>query len=215
MNSLTKFEFNTKEVRVVAIKGEPWFIAKDLCEVLNISKHRDAVSRLEDDEKSLFKVDTLGGKQETVIVSESGMYSLVMFSRKPEAKPFRQWLTKQITEIRKSSDFLRFTQENPQYADKTGFVYLAMTPNRWCKIGMTKQPYKRMSSLQTGTPLEIILVHRIFTFDMIALEKDLHEYYQAYWMRGEWFDLPQECIDEFPLIANQLDTTLETLCLSQ
>ena len=97
----------------------------------------------------------------------------------------------------------------------SGFVYLAMTPNGWCKIGMSKQPYRRMSSLQTGTPLEVKLIHRVFTFDMVELEKALHEYYAAYWMRGEWFDLPDECIREFPTIANELDAKLEQVCLPE
>ena len=80
---------------------------------------------------------------------------------------------------------------------------------------MSKQPYKRMQSLQTGSPLEIILLHRIYTFDMVALEKALHDYYAAYSLRGEWFDLPAECIREFPAIANQLDTAIEQICLPQ
>lgn len=109
--------------------------------------------------------------------------------------------------------------DNNFYANKTklksGFVYLAMTHNGWCKIGMSKQPYRRMSSLQTGTPLEVKLIHRVFTFDMVELEKALHEYYAAYWMRGEWFDLPDECIREFPTIANTLDAKLEQVCLPE
>jgi len=109
--------------------------------------------------------------------------------------------------------------DNNFYANKTklksGFVYLAMTHNGWCKIGMSKQPYRRMSSLQTGTPLEVKLIHRVFTFDMVELEKALHEYYAAYWMRGEWFDLPDECIREFPTIANALDAKLEQVCLPE
>lgn len=215
MDILSKFEYVGKSVRVVSLNGEPWFVAKDLCEVLEISKHRDAISRLDADERGLFKLDTSGGKQELSIVSESGMYALALSNRKPEAKVFRKWVVSTISTIRKGYEFANFIEKNQQHSDKSGFVYLAMTPNNWSKIGMSKHPYKRMSSLQTGTPLEITLVHRIFTFDMMALERALHEYYQAYWMRGEWFDLPQECVDEFPLVANQLDTTLERVCLPQ
>lgn len=109
----------------------------------------------------------------------------------------------------------KFSHQKSQ-KDDSGFVYLAIaSQTRWCKIGMSKQPYKRMSSLQTGSPLEITLIHRIFTFDMVALEKALHDYYAAYSLRGEWFDLPAECIREFPAIANQLDTAIEQICLPQ
>lgn len=100
--------------------------------------------------------------------------------------------------------------------DTSGFIYLAQSScTHYYKIGMSKQPYKRMKSLQSGSPLEIILIHRIFTLDMVALEKALHEYYNAYWLRGEWFELPMDCVKEFPLVANQLDTMLEQVCLPE
>lgn len=115
-----------------------------------------------------------------------------------------------------SAGFLSKFSHQKNQKDDSGFVYLAIaSQTRWCKIGMSKQPYKRMSSLQTGSPLEITLIHRIFTFDMVALEKALHDYYAAYSLRGEWFDLPAECIREFPAIANQLDTAIEQICLPQ
>lgn len=103
MSNLSVFEFESNQIRIITIKGEPWFVAKDLCDVLGISKHRDAISRLDDDERGSFKVDTLGGKQEMATVSESGMYALVLSSRKPEAKPFRKWVTAEVlTSIRKT-----------------------------------------------------------------------------------------------------------------
>lgn len=97
--------------------------------------------------------------------------------------------------------------------DTQGFVYLAVIPNGFYKIGMSKKPYKRMASLQTGTPLEITLVHRIFTFNCKALERALHDYYSAYWVRSEWFSLPKQCVLEFPSVANELDAALENICL--
>ncbi|MEY3867529.1 MAG: Paenibacillus phage HB10c2 [Cyanobacteriota bacterium] len=96
MNDITISSFNSKQVRAVKIDGEHWFVAKDLCQILEISKHRDAISRLDDDERGSFKMDTPGGKQEMAIVSESGMYALVLSSRKPEAKVFRKWVTSEL-----------------------------------------------------------------------------------------------------------------------
>ncbi|MFM6021970.1 MAG: GIY-YIG nuclease family protein [Dolichospermum sp.] len=55
----------------------------------------------------------------------------------------------------------------------------------------------------------------MYTLDAIALEKSLHEYFDAYRVRGEWFDLPTECIQEFPIVANQLDAVMEQVCLPQ
>lgn len=84
------------EIRSVMVDGEPYFVAKDVCEVLGLSKYRDAFSRLDEDERASIKVDTLGGPQDMVAVNESGLYTLVFQSRKPEAKAFRKWVTKEV-----------------------------------------------------------------------------------------------------------------------
>ena len=87
-------EFGT--VRVSTQDGEPWFVAKDVCDALGIAKYRDAVSRLDPDERGSVLVDTLGGAQEASAVSEPGFYKLVMRSRKPEAKAFQRWVTHEV-----------------------------------------------------------------------------------------------------------------------
>lgn len=73
---------------------EPWFVAKDVCDALNIDK--TAASRLDDDEKGLRSTQTLGGSQQVLFVSEPGLYTLVLKSRKPEAKAFRRWVTHEV-----------------------------------------------------------------------------------------------------------------------
>lgn len=83
-------------VRIILQDNEPWFVAKDICECLAISKHRDAISRLDTDERGSLKVDTLGGKQEMATVNEYGLYNLVLSSRKPEAKEFKRWITHDV-----------------------------------------------------------------------------------------------------------------------
>lgn len=72
------------------------FCGKDICEVLGISKYRDAMARLDEDEKGSFKLDTLGGKQTFTFVTESGVYALILQSRKPEARKFRKWITSEV-----------------------------------------------------------------------------------------------------------------------
>lgn len=84
------------EVRTVAKDGEPWFVAKDVCGALEIANSNDAISRLDEDEKGVVLTDTLGGKQKTAIVSEAGLYTLVLGSRKPEAKAFKRWITHEV-----------------------------------------------------------------------------------------------------------------------
>ena len=83
-------------VRMQMIKEEPWFAAKDVCELLGLDNSRQAVSRLDDDEKGVINSDTLGGKQELTFVNESGMYALIFQSRKPQARAFRKWVTGEV-----------------------------------------------------------------------------------------------------------------------
>lgn len=84
------------EVRAFAEDGEPMFVARDLCDALGIDRYRDAVARLDDDERGSVLVDTPGGKQNMAAVTEPGFYKLVMRSRKPEAKAFQRWVTHDV-----------------------------------------------------------------------------------------------------------------------
>lgn len=83
-------------IRVVVKGSDPWFVAKDVCDALSISNSRDAVAKLDTDERGVALTDTPGGEQQVSIVSEPGFYRLVMKSRKPEAKAFRRWVTHEV-----------------------------------------------------------------------------------------------------------------------
>ena len=89
-----KAEFG--RVRVVECEGEPWFVAKDVCECLELTNTSQTLSYLDDDEKGIISNDTPGGKQEMSIISEPGLYSLILRSRKPEAKAFKQWIIHEV-----------------------------------------------------------------------------------------------------------------------
>lgn len=105
--SLTNFKFNSMNVRTITDEqGNPWFVAADVCAVLEIRNNRDAMSRLDDDEKDVVSTDTLGGKQDVTIINESGLYSLILTSRKPEAKSFKKWVTSEVLpSIRKTGSY--------------------------------------------------------------------------------------------------------------
>lgn len=129
MNEVTVFSFrNQHEIRTVVRDGEPWFVAKDICDILDISNHRDAVANLDDDEKTVIRlwwngnsttcVNTVGstdgiisdartaGNPNVNIINESGFYALVFKSRKPEAKAFRKWVTSEVLPtIRKTGQY--------------------------------------------------------------------------------------------------------------
>ncbi len=87
------FAFQGKAVRTITKNGEIWFVAADVCAALDITNSRDALSRLDDDEKGVGITDTPGGPQQVNIVGESGLYTLISTSQKPEAKAFRRWVT--------------------------------------------------------------------------------------------------------------------------
>lgn len=94
--NIIPFSFESHAVRVVMRDGMPWFVAMDVCAALDIRNPRDAVARLEDDEKGVGTADTLGGAQEVGVVNESGLYALVFTSRKAAAKRFRKWVTAEV-----------------------------------------------------------------------------------------------------------------------
>lgn len=107
MNDMKIFE-NSEfgAVRVVDVNGEPWFVARDVCECLELTNTSQTLSYLDDDEKGITTNDTPGGQQEMSIVSEAGLYSLILRSRKPEAKAFKRWITHEVLpSIRKTGGY--------------------------------------------------------------------------------------------------------------
>lgn len=106
MKDLSIFNFENKEVRIVLIDNEPWFVAVDICSILEHSNTSMALSRIDEDEKGISIVYTLGGEQSVNIINESGLYSLVLTSRKPEAKRFKKWITSEVLPaIRKTGSY--------------------------------------------------------------------------------------------------------------
>ncbi len=96
IHSLESFRYKGTPIQVLGDYTNPKFIAKEICNALNISNHRDALTRLDDDEKGVVISDTLGGKQEVLVINEPGLYSLVLRSTKPEAKAFKRWITHEV-----------------------------------------------------------------------------------------------------------------------
>lgn len=97
MNDLQIFEHTDfGQIRVVERDGEPWFVAADVCRALEISDTSTALQRIDDDEKGTVSTRTPGGEQQLSAVNEPGLYSLVLGSRKPEAKAFKRWITHEV-----------------------------------------------------------------------------------------------------------------------
>ncbi|MCL6444203.1 MAG: phage antirepressor KilAC domain-containing protein [Alicyclobacillus sp.] len=113
MEQIMAFNFNHQDqtwaVRVVMIDGEPWWIAKDVCNVLEIGNITWALKRLDEDEFSSTKVtDSSGRSQQMYVVNEPGLYSLILGSRKPEAKQFKRWVVHDVLpQIRKTGMYVQ------------------------------------------------------------------------------------------------------------
>ena len=105
MNELQVFNFENKSVRTqLDEQGNPWWVAKDVCEVLGIAKYRDAAARLDEGEAMPLRVDASGDI--VTCISESGLYSLILRSQKPDAKRFKKWITAEVLPtIRKTGSY--------------------------------------------------------------------------------------------------------------
>jgi prophage antirepressor-like protein len=108
MNELKVFENeNFGNVRVVVKDGEPWFVAKDVSEILGYRTANDMTRILDEDEKDTHLVSTLGGEQNMIVINESGLYSAVIRSKKEKAKKFKKWVTSEVLpSIRKHGAYM-------------------------------------------------------------------------------------------------------------
>lgn len=105
MRNLQIFNYNGNEIRTIEKDGEPWWVLKDVCSVLGLKNPTVIADRLEEDEVTKFNLGGLSG--ETNIINESGIYNVILRSDKPEAKPFRKWVTSEVLpSIRKHGAYM-------------------------------------------------------------------------------------------------------------
>ena len=147
--AITPFNFNDHAVRVLQIEDAPWFVATDVAESLGYKSPKDAASYLDDDEKGSAIVRTPGGDQKLTVINESGLYALVLRSRKPEARKFAKWVTSEVLPaIRKTGSYsLPYTaQPRDKLTLDQGDELRSMLETAAQKL----PPEKRGQFLQTG-----------------------------------------------------------------
>lgn len=107
MENIQVFEYRNNKVRTVDVDGEAWFVLKDVCGVLEIADHKVVARRLDEDEVCQTPLtDSMGRQQSTTIINESGLYHVILRSDKPEAAPFRRWVTNDVLPaIRKTGSY--------------------------------------------------------------------------------------------------------------
>lgn len=109
-NKIMTFNYETSKVRTIEKSGEPWFVLKDICNVLELSNPTVVSQRLDDDERTKLN---LGRQGETIIINESGLYSVILRSDKPQSKPFRKWVTGEVLPcIRKTGSYGQLQAES-------------------------------------------------------------------------------------------------------
>lgn len=111
MSNLIPFQFEGNAVRVVEVGGEPWFIAKEIAEILGYSDSFEMTKKLDDDEKQNLQIAGFGNRGVTAI-NEAGLYSCILTSQKPEAKPFKRWVTHEVLpSIRRTGGYVTPTAQ--------------------------------------------------------------------------------------------------------
>ena len=167
-NALQVFDFNENAVRVIMKDDQPWFVAKDVCEILDIADAHTALRGLDSDEKDRQNLPTPGGEQDMSVINESGLYTLIMRSNKPEAKKFRKWVTSEVLPaIRKTGHY-----EIPKSQTHTSMVEAAKTLRRTvdkADCGLTKKE-KRNINRKIVSMLSGIDIGEVYAAEDLAAE---------------------------------------------
>lgn len=129
-NELQLFNFGNQEVRVIKIENDVWFVAKDVTDVLGFSDSAQMSRILDEDEKNSYPVQYAGQVRNLVVISESGLYSAILRSRKPEAKQFKKWVTSEVLpDIRKHGMYMNDNLLEKTLADPMFMVGLLTNYN--------------------------------------------------------------------------------------
>lgn len=114
-SKLQIFTYQDKDVRTIQRNGELWFVLTDVCKILGVKNTSQMADRLDEDEKGICEIYTLGGPQNMVIINESGLYAVILRSNKPDAKKFRHWVTSEVLPaIRKTGSYQIPDAANPK-----------------------------------------------------------------------------------------------------
>ena len=125
-NELQVFSYEGNEVRTVQRDGEPWWVLKDVCAILDLGSPHKVAERLDEDERNQIPLtDRLGRLQDTAVVSESGLYNVILRSDKPEAKKFKRWVTHEV---------LPTIRKHGAYVTPAKLEELMNDPDSWIKV---------------------------------------------------------------------------------
>lgn len=193
MNNLQIFEFENKNIRTVVKDNQPWFVGKDICDVLSIKNITQAMNRLDEDERSMFNI---GRQGEVNIINESGLYSLILRSDKLEAKLFRKWVTSEVLpSIRKqgaylTEDVIAKTLKDPNYILGIIQAFSDVKQELSIKnqiIGELKPKVDYLDLILKGKELVTISqIAKDYGMSAMKFNVELHNHRIQYLVNGQW-----------------------------
>lgn len=199
------------EVRTVLIGDDVWFIAKDICDILGLSDVSRSVEKLEDDEKLIHKIFVSGQNRDILIINESGLYTLIIRSNKPEARQFRKWVTAEVLpSIRKHGLYaVDELLNNPDMAIK---AFQALKEERAARIEAERKNAVLMHVSKTYTATEI--AKEIGLKSANELNRELEKRGIQFKVNNTWvpkadyadkgfFDIKQEVLDTGTVIYHR------------
>ena len=198
MNELQVFQYHDRELRTLQMDGEPWFVLKDVCQVLNLGSPHKVAERLDEDERNQIPVtDSLGRLQDTTIINESGLYAVILRSDKPEAKPFRKWVTSQVLpSIRKHGGYIAGQEGLPpdQLMAKALLVAQKTMDEQSAKLADLELENRRLlAAIPWGPPVRLWSQSELSYMLFYALSQGREDYITALYMGYYLAFPPSEC----------------------
>lgn len=191
------FKFEEQQVRTLSVNNEPYFVGKDVAEILGYSNTRGALSKhVDDEDKGVAKCDTLGGIQELTVINESGLYSLILSSKLPTAKKFKRWVTSEVLPtIRKQGAYLTDEKIEEVLTNPDTIIKLAtqLKQERTGRL-VAEQQVKELKPkadyydtiLKSDKLMPINLIAKNYGMSATKMNKLLHEFGVQYKQGGAW-----------------------------
>ncbi|MCT8972146.1 BRO-N domain-containing protein [Microbaculum marinisediminis] len=217
--ALQVFEYeNLDEFRIYDVNGEPWFVLIDVCRALDIKNSRDAASRLDDDEKGVTQTAPPEGRKNVRIINESGLYSLILRSDKPEAKRFKKWITSEVLPSIRRTGGYQLRPNTPSFIrrynanwDRVDIGYFSVISELAIRVwGRLEQVGHVMADkAPDGTEIRPdVSVGKLFA-DWLRDEHPDHAYnfsYYRHWTPEGEFEARQYPNEIWPMFVHYVDT---------
>ncbi|MDN6409290.1 MAG: phage antirepressor [Tetragenococcus halophilus] len=181
------FNFETQEVRTIIKNNGPWFVAKDITDILGYSNSRDAVKRhVDEEDKGVAKHDTPGGLQQLTSVNESGMYALIFGSKLPKAKEFKRWVTSEVLpSIRKHGTYMTAETIEKALTDPDTIIQLATTLKEEREQRLIAE--QRVNELQPKASYYDLILQNKSLLSVTQIAKDYGK--SAHWLNEKLHEL--------------------------